>query len=99
MRRRTASLVALGVALALGVLVASAAAPPPPAGTPNLAQMTIQSADLAAGAKVGTDAYAKPPANFIAEYNRSFKAATTKSGARMFGLDTQVLLANTAAVG
>ena len=98
MRRRTVSLAALGVAVAFGVLVASAAALAPPAGTPDLSQMTIQPSDLAAGAKIGVDAYAKPPANFAAEYDRTFTVAATKAGVRMFGLDTQVLLANTPAV-
>lgn len=98
MRRRSISLAMLGVAVAFGLAVASASAFSPPPGTPDLSQMTIQASDLASGATLSTDAYAKPPKNFLAEYLRSFASARTLAGLTLFGLDTQVLLGDTAAV-
>ncbi|HEY1778721.1 MAG TPA: hypothetical protein VGG41_21370 [Solirubrobacteraceae bacterium] len=95
MRRRTVSLALALAAVALGVLVASAAALTPPAGTPNLALMTIQPSDLAAGAKPVLSAYATAPKNFAAAYDRNYASAKTSSGVALFGLNSQVLLAKT----
>jgi len=95
MRRRIASLAAALAVVALGVLVASAAAVTPAPGTPDLALMTIQPSDLAAGAKPAVGAYGTPPKNFAAVYERSYTSAATNAGVALFGLDTEVLLADT----
>lgn len=95
MRRRTVSLASAIAAVALGVLVASAAALAPPQGTPDLSRMTIQSSDLAPGAKVVLSAYGTAPKNFAAVYSRNYSTAKTSSGVALFGLDSQVLLADT----
>lgn len=97
MRRRSISLAMLVAAVALGVVVASAAALAPPPGTPDLSKMTIQVADLAPGATVGTDDYATPPKNFSAAYERNFTTAKTPDGLRVAGLNTQILLGKSAA--
>jgi len=98
MRRRSIWLATIGAAVALGLAVATAAALAPPAGTPDLARMTIQASDLAPGSTVVTDAYAKPPKSFSAEYVRNFATAKTPAGVALFGLDTQVLLGDTQTV-
>ena len=95
MRRRTVSLAALLAAVALGVLVASAAAVTPPAGTPDLSMMTVQAGDLAPGAKLGVNAYATAPKSFTAAFDRSYTTASSNSGVLLFGLDTEVLLSQT----
>jgi hypothetical protein len=91
-RRRTVSLAALLAAVALGVLVASAAALTPPAGTPDLSAMAIQPGDLAPGAKLAAASYLQAPRNFAALYERKYASAMTTSGTALLGLDSQVLL-------
>jgi hypothetical protein len=96
MRRRTVSLASLLAAVALGVLVASAAALTPPAGTPDLSAMTIQPSDLAPGAKLSAQSYLQAPHNFAALYERKYTTAMTTSGTALLGLDSQVLLGDNA---
>ena len=98
MRRRSIWLAMLGAAVALGLVVATAAALSPPPGTPDLSKMTIQAGDLAPGAKVDAAGYTTPPKNFTAVYDRNFSSAKTPAGLTLFGLDTEVLLGNTEAV-
>ena len=95
MRRRTVSLAALIAAVALGVLVASAAATSPPAGTPDLAKMAIQPSDLAPGAVASIGGYAKAPKNFTALYISRYNQATTTSGVALYGLETELLAGKT----
>jgi hypothetical protein len=93
---RARSLAVVATILVLGATVAVAQAITPPAGTPDLTQMTLQPADLAPGAQVAS-AYAKPPKQMIAEYDRNFAQVATSDGVALKGIDTQLLLADTTA--
>jgi hypothetical protein len=94
LRRLAAALVAT---IALGTLtLAAAQALTPPAGTPSLSAMALQSSDLAPGAQV-QGAYVKPTAHLRAEYERNFAAATTRAGVQIDAIDTELLLADTPA--
>ena len=53
-----------------------------------------QASDLAPGANTVVSRYVAPGANTIAEYERSFTAATTTAGVKLEVLTTSVLLAN-----
>ncbi len=96
MNRRPRLLATAAVAtIAAGFLaVAIAQAVTPPAGTPDLSQMVIAASDLAPGANTVVSRYVAPGANTIAEYERSFTAATTTAGVKLEVLTTSVLLAN-----
>jgi hypothetical protein len=95
MYRRPLSLAAAATSIVLGgaLLITSAQALTPPAGTPDLAQMTLQPADLQPGATVGRDRYAKPPKRFRAAYDRNFSAAATHGGVPLDAIETEILLA------
>lgn len=95
--RSIAVAVTLAIIAALAALDAQAATTPP-AGTPDLALMTVQPADLAAGARVTVDDYVAPPANFTAEYARHFTNAQPPGGGPTFALDTELALARSSAV-
>ena len=96
MNRTAAALCATLVIL--GVLAAAAFAVTPPSGTPNLARMTVQSADLQPGSVITIDAYQTPPAGFLAVYERDFRIAQTAPHGTLFALETQVQLASSAAI-
>jgi len=94
---RTAAALAATL-VALGVLAAAALALTPPAGTPNLAAMTVQSTDLQPGSIITIDAYQTPPAGFVAVYERDFRIAQTAPGGTLFALETQIQLTASAAI-
>jgi hypothetical protein len=94
---RTATALAATLAL-LGVFAAAALAVTPPAGTPNLGSMTVQSADLRPGSIITIDGYQAPPAGFLAVYERDFRVAQTTRGGVLFALSTQVQLTSSTAV-
>jgi hypothetical protein len=52
----------------------------PPAGTPNLALMVLQPADLVPGSVLGDQAYIAPPTGFTAQYGSEFTSASTPDG-------------------
>lgn len=93
-RHRLAALSAAIVALAFAV--ASAQAFSPPAGTPDLAKMTLQPSDLAPGAQVLVSAYFDPGVGLKlrAEYDRDFGVASTKTGVKFAQIQTTITLAN-----
>ena len=95
---RTAAALAATLVL-LGVLAAAAAfAVTPPSGTPNLAAMTVQSADLQPGSVITIDAYQTPPAGFLAVYERDFRIAQTAPHGTLFALETQVQLTSSTSI-
>ncbi len=96
MTRRARSLAAVAVILVLGATVAAAQALTPPAGTPDLSQMTLQSADLGPAAGVSS-AYVKPPSKIVAQYDRNFTLTSTSAGVALDAIDTEILLAHTSA--
>ena len=95
-RALAAAAAASALACAVGVAVAQAVAPP--AGTPDLASMTVQSSDLAPGAELGTDAYARPHGKFTAEYDRNYSLAQAAAGGPPFILSTSLMFAPKASV-
>ena len=94
---RTAAALAATVVL-LGVLAGAAFAITPPSGTPDLAAMTVQRADLQPGSVTTINAYETPPAGFLAVYERDFRLAQTAPGGTLFALETQVQLAASTAI-
>lgn len=94
--RRLAAVVATTIATAGALAVAVAGAVTPPAGTPDLAQMTLQLSDLAPGASAA-GSYSKPPKSFIAQYERTFTGASSTGGVPLYAIQAQLLLARTAA--
>jgi hypothetical protein len=92
------SCAALSVALVLGGAAgASALGANPPAGTPDMAGMVVQSADLAAGAVAGQQGYVKPPRQFSAEYVAGFTKASTSDGVSFYSVADLVAIAPSAA--
>ena len=79
-----------GVALAAGTVT-------PPAGTPNLAAMVVQSADLAPGAVAAQQGYVTPPKNFSAQYDAGFTSAATSDGVSYYSISDEVAIAPSAA--
>ena len=78
--RRLVGLLGVGVAVACcGVGVAWAAVTPP-AGTPDLALMVLQPADLAPGAVSGAQGYVAPPKGLTAQYAADFTTASSPDG-------------------
>jgi hypothetical protein len=65
---------------------------------PNMAAMTIQPTDLAAGSVLASQGYGRPPVGFRAQYNRSFRVARVSAGGVPFALDTELVLASTSAL-
>jgi hypothetical protein len=65
----------------------------PPAGTPDLALMVLQPADLAPGAAIGAQGYVAPPKGLTAEYSGDFTTASSPDGV------DYTLLADNVAVG
>jgi len=94
---RTAAALSTTVVL-LGVLAGAAFAITPPSGTPDLAAMTVQRADLQPGSVTTVDGYQTPPAGFVAVYERDFRIARTAPGGTLFALETQVQLASSMAI-
>ena len=91
----TVAITGATIALGGGVLMASAQALTPPAGGPDLGQMTVQLADLAPGASVHADGYVKPETGFTAEYGRTFSGARAQGGGGpSFSLQTHISLAS-----
>jgi hypothetical protein len=95
--RAGAAAVLLASVLA-GLLAGVAAAVTPPAGTPDLSMMTVQSTDLQPGATIGTDGYQKASSPFTAAYVRSFNGAQLTPNGVPFGLTTILMIAPTSAV-
>jgi hypothetical protein len=91
-------LVTAALACSGGIAVAAAQAVTPPAGTPDMSAMTVQPADLAPGARIGSEGYTQPPFGFTAAYERSFTGASLTGNGVTFDLRTQLLLAKTTAV-
>jgi hypothetical protein len=83
-------------ALAGAFAVAATAAVTPPSGTPDLAAMTVQPADLAPGAHATVDRYTKPPGGFTAAYDRNFSLVRSAGGGPAFVLVNSVALAPSA---
>lgn len=78
-------------------VVTTALAVTPPAGTPNLSQMTIQAVDLAPGAKLVKDGYVAPASNVVASYTRAWQPAPTATGSPIISAISQILLLATPA--
>lgn len=95
---RTATALAASLVL-LAAAATTALALTPPAGTPNLAAMTVQRSDLQPGSVVTIDGYQTPPAGFRAVYERDFRIAQTAPGGTLFALETQIQLTPSATVG
>ncbi len=95
--KRSAAVLAVTVAT-LASAAAAAFAVTPPAGTPDLAKMTIRASDLQPGSIVSTDGYQNPPSGFVAVYERDYKLAQLTHGGPVFALQTQVQLTASAAL-
>ena len=96
---RPSRTIAAGIAaatLAGALAVAATAAVKPPSGTPDLAAMTVQPADLAPGAHSTVDHYTKPPGGFTAAYDRNFSLVRSTGGGPAFVLVSSVALAQSA---
>ncbi|HEX4035796.1 MAG TPA: hypothetical protein VHX66_15230 [Solirubrobacteraceae bacterium] len=78
-------------------VVTTALAVTPPAGTPDLSQMTIQAGDLAPGAKVVKDGYVAPASNVVASYTRAWQPAPTAKGSSIDSAISEILLLATPA--
>lgn len=89
--------VALGVILALTAAGTAAASVNPPAGTPNMAAMVLQSPDLAPGAVAGQQGFVKPPSGFSAQYDAEFTQASTPDGISYYSISDFVAIAPSAA--
>jgi hypothetical protein len=89
--RRAAAAAIVIAALA----AASAKAFTPPKGTPDLSKMTLQTTDLAPGAKLLVSQYFDPGSGvqLRAEYNRDWGAASTTGGVKLQQVQTQITLA------
>ncbi|HEY7966790.1 MAG TPA: hypothetical protein VID68_07165 [Solirubrobacteraceae bacterium] len=94
--RRVSRTICLAAAICATVTT-TALAVAPPAGTPDLSQMTIQASNLRPGAKIGTQGYGTPPAGIVADYSRDWTAAVTSSGVRLQLAGTSILLLPTPA--
>jgi hypothetical protein len=94
--RRSLPVVLTAVLLALSSTSPASAVVTPPAGTPNLALMVIQPADLVPGAVIGDQAYVTPPAGFTADYGSVFSSASTPDGVKYALLEDYVALAPSA---
>lgn len=80
------SLVAAGVAGSAPVVV-------PPAGTPDLSQMVLQTSDFSA-ATIADEGYQQPSTDFVAVYDRDFGPSTTTTGATFATVFSEVNLAS-----
>ena len=89
-----AGVVCACTALPLGGLARAAGIVTPPAGTPNLALMVIQPADLVAGATLVTQGYVKAPKSFAADYSSEFGLVQTDDGTKLDALEDDVALAD-----
>ena len=77
--RRVSRTLCLAAAICLGIAT-TALAVTPPAGTPDLSQMTIQASDLAPGAQTVTDRYITPASGVVASYSREWLPGSTDGG-------------------
>ena len=98
-RARTLATLAVAAIAAAGLSIAVAQALTPPAGTPDLAKMGVQSSDLGPGSKLTAASYVKAPTHVIAEYDRNFGPASTTAGVALAGVTSGVLLADSTADG
>src|SRR5262245_46854127 len=80
----------LATAAALVLVVASPASGAtthanvtPPTNIPDLSKLAVAITDFAPGARVRRQGYVRPD-DFVASYEREFKAGTTRLGARRF---------------
>lgn len=97
-RRITRSVVAAALSIC-ALAAASAQAYSPPKGTPDLAKMTLQPADLARGATLLVNSYSDPGGgvHLRAEYYRDWGAASTTGGVKLQQLQTQITLSTSTA--
>jgi hypothetical protein len=95
MPRRIAVLTGLLAAGALGIGTQAGAAGivTPPAGTPNLALMVLQPADLVPGAVIVSQGYVTAPVMFVADYGSVFGLAQTSDGTKFDAIEDFVALA------
>jgi hypothetical protein len=96
-RRITALIAVVALAWVLAATIAQAARRPH-GRPPDMASMTVAPSDLAPGAVLAHQGYARPPMGFRAQYDRSFRAAQAPGGGPPFTLDTELVLAPSAAV-
>jgi hypothetical protein len=92
-RRRCLAAVAVATIAATGLVIAVAQAVVPPAGTPNLALMTLQPSDLAPGATI-VSAYVPPGKKVRAQYDRNFTDARTTGGVALDGIYSELALSD-----
>jgi hypothetical protein len=101
MNRRPRILAAVAVAAiaAGGLSIAVAQALTPPAGTPDLAKMGVQSSDLGPGSTLLGGRYVKPSKHVIAVYDSGFGPASTTAGVALAAVTSGVALADSTADG
>jgi len=101
MTRRARTLAALAVAAIAsgGLSIGIAQALTPPAGTPDLEKMGVQSSDLGPGSKLSAGRYVKPAKHVIADYNASFSPASTTAGVALAVVASAVILTDSPARG
>jgi hypothetical protein len=86
-----AALLVSGAAIAVG-----ATAVTPPAGTPDLAAMALQTTDFGAGAVAAEQGYVQPTTGFTAEYDGGFTTATTPDGVSYYSIADLISIAPSA---
>jgi hypothetical protein len=100
MNQRTPRRAAAATIAIAALAAASAQAYSPPRGTPDLAQMMLQSSDLAPGAAPVVNGYSDPGGAGLherAEYDRDWLAVSTTRGVKLQQLQTDITLSTSTA--